>query len=376
MRIFHLVNHCRFGNGNVHAAVDLACAQAAAGHKPFLLSEGGDFVDLLERNGVGHILLPQNHRRLPALVGSMRKLLGHIKAQRPDILHAHMMTGAILGRLAGTWSGVPLVTTVHNAFDSHSILMGLGDQVIGVSQAVSDQMGTRGVKANKLNTVMNGTRGVARRQGASRAPVGLQRPSITTLCGLHDRKGVRHLIEAFDLVSERHPDAHLYIIGEGPSEKLYQAQAAALTHGDRVHFLGQLRDPEAYLRESDIFALASLQDPCPLVIPEAREAGCAIVATHVDGIPEMLSIGGAGLTVPPGDGRAMAEAMNRLLDDPALLAASKAASLDGVAHFDITRVERETRDVYARALAGKNRPVPVMAPPGVDAKGVLEGAKS
>ena len=268
-----------------------------------------------------------------------------------------MMTGAILGRIAGTMSGTPLVTTVHNAFDSHSILMGLGDQVIGVSQAVSDQMGARGVKAKKLNTVMNGTRGVARRQGASRAPVGLMRPSITTLCGLHDRKGVRHLIEAFGIVSERHADAHLYIIGEGPSAATYQAQAAALPHADRVHFLGQLRDPEAYLRESDIFALASLQDPCPLVIPEAREAGCAIVATHVDGIPEMLKIGNAGSTVPPADSVAMAEAMCRLLDDPALLAASKAASLDGVAYFDISRVERETRAVYARALGGKNRTV-------------------
>jgi len=372
MRIFHLVNHCRFGNGNVHAAVDLACAQAAAGHAPVVLSEGGDFVDLLERNGVAHIVLPQNHRQLPALLGSVTTLAGHIKTHKPDILHAHMMTGAILGRVAGTLTGIPLVTTVHNAFDSHSILMGLGDQVIGVSQAVSDQMGARGIKAKKLNTVINGTRGVARRHGASRAPVGLQRPSITTVCGLHDRKGVKHLIEAFDLVSQSHPDVHLYIIGEGPSEKIYQAQAAELRHGDRVHFLGQLRDTEAYLRESDIFALASLQDPCPLVIPEAREAGCAIVATHVDGIPEMLKIGGAGSTVPPADSQAMAQAMCRLLDDPEALAASKAASLDGVGYFDIGRVERETRAVYARALSGRNRAV---EPAATEAK-ILEGANS
>ncbi len=368
MRIFHLVNHCRFGNGNVHAAVDLACAQAAAGHKPVVLSEGGDFVDLLERHDVAHIVLAQNHRRLPAVAGSVRQLIGHIKAQRPDILHAHMMTGAILGRIAGTLTGVPMVTTVHNAFDGHSILMGLGDQVIGVSQAVSGQMGARGINSRKLNTVMNGTRGVARRQGASRAPVNLKRPSITTVCGLHDRKGVRHLIEAFAFVSERHLDAHLYIIGEGPSEKIYQAQAAALRHADRVHFLGQLRDTEAYLRESDIFALASLQDPCPLVIPEAREAGCAIVASHVDGIPEMLRIGAAGMTVPPGDSRALAEGLCHLLENPAALMASKTASLDGVAYFDIARVERETREVYGRALAGKNRPVPVMAPTPSEAK--------
>ncbi len=367
MRIFHLVNHCRFGNGNVHAAVDLACAQAAAGHRPVLLSEGGDFVDLLERHGVQHIILPQNHRRPLTLPGSIGRLLKHIKAEKPDIMHAHMMTGAIIGRITGTLTGVPLVTTVHNAFDKHSILMGLGDQVIGVSQAVSDQMGARGVKTSKLNTVINGTRGVARRRNASQAPVNLQRPSITTVCGLHDRKGVKHLIEAFGVVSERHADAHLYVIGEGPSEKIYQAQAAALPHSDRVHFLGQLRDTEAYLRESDIFALASLQDPCPLVIPEAREAGCAIVATHVDGIPEMLKIGGAGLTVPPADSQAMAEAMCRLLDDSKALAASKAASLDGVDYFDITRVERETRDVYLRGLTGKNRTVPAASSPS-DAK--------
>jgi glycosyltransferase involved in cell wall biosynthesis len=213
----------------------------------------------------------------------------------------------------------------------------------------------RGIKAAKLNTVINGTRGVARRVGASKAPVNLQRPSITTVCGLHDRKGLRHLIEAFDIVSQRNPDAHLYIIGEGPSEAEYRQLAAALPHAGRVHFLGQLRDTEAYLRESDIFVLASLQDPCPLVIPEARETGCAIVATNVDGIPEMLKVGSAGIMVPPRDGSALGQAILGLLDDPVKLEATKAASLAGIDYFDIGRVERETREVYGRAIQVRGR---------------------
>jgi glycosyltransferase involved in cell wall biosynthesis len=78
------------------------------------------------------------------------------------------------------------------------------------------------------------------------------------------------------------------------------------------------------------------------------------------------------VTVPPADSRALADALCHLLDDPAALAASRAASRDGVAYFDITRVERETREVYARALAGKNRPVPAMEAPAE----LLEGVKS
>ena len=68
MRILHVLNHSRRQNGNVHAAVDLACAQAALGHAVALCSGGGEFDAVLKANGVAVELLPELARpkALPA----------------------------------------------------------------------------------------------------------------------------------------------------------------------------------------------------------------------------------------------------------------------------------------------------------------------
>ncbi|MDC7692763.1 glycosyltransferase family 4 protein [Asticcacaulis sp. DXS10W] len=346
MKIVHVSNHVLFANGNVHAAVDLACAQSAAGHEVHYVSQGGDFETLLKENGVTHHRGTQSVKGPLKLLRSTSDLTRIVWKLKPDIIHAHMMTGALTGKAASVLSGTPLVTTVHNAFDGHAILMGLGDRVIGVSQAVAKHMVSRGVDAERVVSVLNGTLNVARRKAEASDGITLEQPAIMTICGLHERKGVRHLLKAFDTVSKANPDVHLYILGEGPDEKAYQDIAQGLEHASRIHFLGMIRQTRPYLAAADIFVLTSLQDPCPLVIPEAREQGCAIVATNVDGIPEMLTIGDAGVLVPPSDPGSLADALLRLLSDPEELQKQRAASLKGIEHFDIYRVMSETEQVY------------------------------
>ena len=52
MRILHLVNHCIYGNGSVHVAVDLACGQAQLGHEVMYASAGGQYLELMSKQGV------------------------------------------------------------------------------------------------------------------------------------------------------------------------------------------------------------------------------------------------------------------------------------------------------------------------------------
>ena len=115
--------------------------------------------------------------------------------------------------------------------------------------------------------------------------------------GLHPRKGVGDLILAFKMFLSRHPNAQLYLVGEGPNLKDYTALVADLGIAHCVHFVGAVNDPRPLLSAADIFVLPSRADPAPLVLSEAREAGCAIVASNVDGIPELLDGGDAGILV-------------------------------------------------------------------------------
>lgn len=348
MRILHVLNHTRRLNGHVHAALDLACAQKALGHEVSIASEGGDFDQFLAQNDVGTVMV-DHRRKVGSLMKGARSLQRAIGDLRPDVVHAHMMTSAVLARPLCSLARIPLVTTVHNEFQKSSILMGMGTRVIAVSEAVAASMRRRGVSGSRLRVVLNGTIGAARFANIDREPQELAGPSIIFVGGLHPRKGLPDLLTAFADVHSTHPDARLYVLGGGPFKETYEAQAKALPCATAIAFLGALDNPFGYLKGADIFALPSHADPAPLVLSEAREAGCAIVATHVDGIPQLLEQGKAGILIPPHDPAALATALKSLVSDKAALQQWRARSQINIDYLKIERVATETLAVYRSA---------------------------
>ena len=349
MRIMHFLNHTRPNNGHVHVAVDLACVQSAMGHSVSIVSGGGAFDHLFAANGVQHIIIDQK-RSLPNLVQAIHQLRSTILTISPDIIHAHMMASAGLAFILRRFMKFKLVTTVHNEFQKAAIIMGVGDRVIAVSKAVADSMARRGVRRSKLRVVLNGTIGSPRLSTGTPESKRLQRPAITFVGGLHPRKGVDDLITAFKTVSTRVPEAFLYLVGHGPYWDAYKELAVQTGVGDRIQFCGPQADPRPYLLGSDLFVLASHAEPGALVLPEAREAGCAIVATSVDGIPEMLDGGEAGILVPPRRPDLLAAAMVEVLTNKGLLADMRARSRKNLDHFTVNRAAKDYLTVYNTLL--------------------------
>lgn len=347
MRILHIANHAHNANGNVNVAIDLACAQVRAGHRVGYVSEGGVLSSVLEREGVELIHLDQTRNRLIRLPEITLRLAGIIRDFGADLVHAHMVTGALAGYFATRMRSIRLVTHIHNSFDKSSTLMRLGDRIIAVSEAVARQAAAQGMPATKLRVVQNGTTGSARLPKTPGAPWSLHSPNVASVCGQHPRKGVHHLIAAFEKVAILRPDVRLYIAGEGPMRKDYEKLAAEGKAANRITFVGVLDDPRPFLASVDLFVLASLSDPCPLVIGEARDAGCAVVATNVDGIPETLDGGRAGRLTPPADPDALATAIMDVLATPETLAAARRAGRTGVERFSIDRVASDVEAVYA-----------------------------
>ena len=348
MRILHLLNHTNRMNGHVHAAVDLACAQAALGHDVVVASGGGDFDAFLAAHKVETKLV--NHERRPgALIGGLLALHRLARDWRADLVHAHMMTSAVLAWPICKVLGIPLVTTVHNEFEKSSILMGLGTRVIAVSAAVGRSMERRGISRSRLDVVLNGTIGAARFENTDRQPRQLDCPAIIFVGGLHPRKGLPDLFTAFDTVHKRNPQARLYIVGDGPFRDAYVDIVNQLQCSSAVSFMGVQDNPFPFLKGADIFVLPSHADPAPLVLSEAREAGCAVVATNVDGIPELLENGKAGILVPPRDPVRLSETLCSLVESPEALQEWKLKSHFNLEHLRIERVARETLDVYSAA---------------------------
>jgi glycosyltransferase involved in cell wall biosynthesis len=348
LKILHSLKHCVEGNGGVHVAVDLACAQADAGHDVAFVSGPGSYEAVLTDHGVRVVTLADPASRR-GIVRHAAGLLAATRRERPDVMHAHMMSSAVLGAGIARLVGAPMITTVHNSFDKHSALMRLGSVVVAVSDAERRLLLSRGFPAGKVVTVLNGTDGSAREalHGEYLGP--LRRPCVMTLSGLHPRKAVHDTITAFSLVAADFPDWHLNIVGWGPDRDRLESMVAELGLVHAVHFLGSTLTPRPLLEEADVFATATLAEPFSLSVAEARSAGCAIVATSVGGIPEVLDGGRAGTLVPPGDPAAMAEAFRTIMGDEAALRDAQARARAGAGHLTVRRMAEDYLQVYAAA---------------------------
>ena len=357
MHVLHILNHIQeIGNGIVNVAVDLACLQAKNGHTVGVASAGGEYEALLARYDVKHFKLDQ--ARTPSnLINAAWRYRAIVKEFQPDIVHAHMMTGVVLARVLRASFEYALVSTVHNEFQRSAVLMGLADRVIAVSHAVAESMAQRGIPQKKLRVVSNGTLGSVRMGNIKEyLPVELQRPAIATVAGMYERKGIGELIDGFAQIADDFPQAHLYLVGNGPDLGIFKAQAQSTPFADRIHFEGFQPVPQRYLLATDIFVLASHRDPSPLVIPEAREVGCAIIATNVDGIPEALDHGQAGILVAPVDSHALAAAIGQLLSSPEVLKRWKEQAQKNLERLSVMRVNEETQAVYSELITRHNAP--------------------
>ena len=351
MRILHILNDVTDrGNGIVNTAVDLAVEQARQGEAVAVVSAGGGYQSLLDGAGVRHLTLDQS--RYPTqILRAARDLHQHLRDFRPDVVHAHMRTGLLLAWLWSKFDDFALVSHVHNVHDRESVLMGLADRVIAVSNSVARTMNSLGIPKRKLRVVVNRTLNSSRQPRLQEiVPANLLRPSIVTVCGMTKRKGIDELIQAFTEVGRNFPDAHLYLVGDGPERKQFEEQASRSPHSSRIHFEGYREAPQSYMLSADVFVLAARRESFGLVLIEARAAGCPIVATAVDGIPEALENGWAGMLVRPRDIAALAGALNSMLRSEEERMEWKSRARKGVEEFCIDRMAREVNEVYGELM--------------------------
>jgi len=353
LRIVHVVPHFdNCGNGVVNAAVDLASTQARLGMTVALAGSGeGSFRGLLEREGVTVQSLPATsaHRLLSYLL-CVRNLIGDFN---PDIVHAHMVPGAIIGHLLRRGTRYKMITSVHNSRRFGTKLMSLGDLVVCVSNYLAQEMRSRGVSSRKLRVVHNGPLGSPRLPPLPVVGHRLQRPAIVTIAEPATHKGLGDLISAFALLAEKQASAHLYILGDGAGRTGFERQAQASGCRERITFCGFVADPAAYLQNADIFVLASHREGFGLALVEARRSCCAIIASDVGGIPEVLDCGAAGILVPVRSPERLAFAMQDLIENPVRRNNYRVKAGCNLEWLSCLRAATETTSVYTEALGRK-----------------------
>jgi glycosyltransferase involved in cell wall biosynthesis len=289
------------------------------------------------------------HRNCDAMLWAIAAPLRRVQRDWPfDVIHAHMLVpdGWAAARL-GAELGVPVVATAHRADvldvpaqgprSRRRVAQAVGavDQICAVSASIGDAATGLGTPRRPVQVVPNGadtTVFVPRPPAEARAHLGLpgDGPIVTFVGKLVPRKGVDTLIEAIGLLGRRPGGAPLLVAaGIGDMQGDLERRALSLGVADRVRFVGKVAHDDVgwWMSAGDLFVLPSLSEGLPTVVCEAMNCGRPVVATAVDGTPEIVRDGETGILVPPSDPEALARALARILDDADLARRMGAAAL-------------------------------------------------
>ena len=184
--------------------------------------------------------------------------------------------------------------------------------------------------------------------------------SITCIGTLHEVKGQRHLIAALATLAERGINICCRFVGDGPDRAELEGLVDKLGLGGSVEFLGQRMrsDVLELLAGTDILVAPSVptsggkREGLPVVLIEAMAAGVPVVASHLSGIPELVENDVTGLTVPPGDPAAIADALARLFADRPLRQRLARAGRERIeAEYDLDRNAARLVGLFAGTAA-------------------------
>ncbi len=181
-------------------------------------------------------------------------------------------------------------------------------------------------------------------------------PVVTMVGALRIRKGQATALRAWPAVLRRFPEARLLLVGDGIERDALRARAGELGLSERVIFAGTRTDVSGIIRASSLVILPSEHEALPTTLIEAAACGRPVVASDIDGIPEVVIDGETGLLVPVGDEVALADRVTALLDDEPrrrrMGASARAMAED---RFSAHRWAERLYEIYEQAALERRR---------------------
>lgn len=295
-------------------------------------------------------------------------LVTRIRREAADVVHLHHPNPiAFMAYLSSGHRG-KLVVTYHSDIVRQKVLAAIFQPILDRTMRWTDAIVATSPNYLDTSPVLQ-----AHRDRCHVLPYGIptdqfQRRDERAVAALRERFGRRVVVsvgrqiyyKGFDVLvrAMKNVDGALLVIGDGPLRGELEAQARDLGIADRVHFLGEIhnRDIVPYYQASDVFALASVarSEAFGIVQLEAMACGLPVVNTNLDsGVPFVSLDGESGLTVPPGDAAALAQALTSLLDDEERRTAFGAAASRRVAEqFTAPVMARRMLELYRSVVDG------------------------
>lgn len=352
----------------------LAVAMREAGFEVAVATRAGADVARIAGQGIAVHEVPFSRRLGNPLadVAAVRALRRAVRAFAPTLVHAVAMKPVLLAPLALP-AGMPVVnalTGLGYVFASHDTRARMLRPLVraGLRHALS-RPGAWTLLQNADDAALldaggllpAGRQAIIRGSGvdtahcrppASPAP---GPPRVLLVARMLRDKGVVEFVEAARRLRAAGCPARFVLVGDTDADNpaaIPRAELARWQAEGAVEWLGRRDDVAALYRGAHVACLPSRREGLPKALLEAAASGLPLVATDVPGCRELVRDGDTGLLVPPGDVPALAAAIGRLVDDPALarrLGAGARRMVDE--EFSMARVAGETLALYRRMLA-------------------------
>lgn len=294
------------------------------------------------------------------------KLIAFLRKHRIQILHSHMFRATLFASPIGRLGRVPvIVSTAHvrevwrkgwkASFVIDRAAAKFVDETIAVSKPIARYLvESKGLAEDKITVIPTApalsppaTRHGSAAERKRLLGVSGTDPLIVLAGRLEPQKGHRVVIEAMKAVIAEFPRAQLVFLGEGSLRSQLEQLVRDKQLDDNVQFAGYQRNVRDWFAAADLSVLPSFYEGLPMTALESLSEACPMVATAVDGTPEIVRDGETGILVPPGDVDQLAQAICLMLRDREF---AKRTALAGqrevLENFSVDKLIARTQEFY------------------------------
>jgi glycosyltransferase involved in cell wall biosynthesis len=322
MKIVHVVYSMEMGGAEMLVA-QLSRLQRKKGHDVTVCaySKLGILGERLLEEGMNIHVMGEAHPAKTVL-----RYLRLFRALRPDVVHCHNPAPTLQAALGARLSGAACVVATRHSlvsppYDSaaeikFNIASRCLDWVVGICEITCRNLrGTPLARVDRIVRVYNGASAVRL------APSDLRHDGVFTLLfvgRVAAIKDLRTLLKAVAVAYQVDPRLRLWIVGDGPVRASLETLARELNLNEVVTFWGQQIATDRFFCAADAIAMSSTSEGLPMSLLQGMSLGLPAVVTAVGGMEEIMDLSQGGLMAPVGDANAMADAILRILQDPAL----------------------------------------------------------
>lgn len=277
------------------------------------------------------------------------------KKYKVDALHCYGFMGSAIGYVISKLIARPFISTEQGLTGANSSGIRIATKFfrsmiyrdaklcVASSKAVAEDFYRLGVR--KVQIVPNGVdfNIFSNKQGKYSG-----KHTILTVGRLEKVKGHSYLINAFEEIKKKIPNAHLVIIGDGSERNNLEKQANDLGIKNSVTFVGEIlnNDLPDYYKEADVFVMPSFYEGFGITAIEAMACGVPVVASRVGGLLEIIENGETGILVKPKDSKEIIDAISLLLEDKNLRQSITHKAKEAARKYNWKNIAFEVSKIY------------------------------